>query len=480
MSVRALLSAGALITAGMLAGRLLGLLREMLLAAQFGIGHEADLAVALLLLPDFVTNLFIGSAASAALIPALAARDEERAQALLWQALAVSLAAFSVLALVLLVCVPFTPKPAFFLTILSLPLTAATAIITAWLQYRGRFLVPAFANAIFNSMILLALWLFPQGLVWLATGIAAGALLRLGTHALAFRRSGSVRPPRLTPWEVRAPLLRAYAATAGTGIFTLLPHYAPYATIALAAGSVAAFNYAFKLMLLPAILGQTVVQMALLPFLVRLRKNADAEAMKTSYGMALQCGWIFSFVACLSLSLVAEPLAEVCFGHGKMTADGIARVATLFTVGVWAMPPMVLAAVWQQILYASERTLAPLAASAAQALCVAPLCWAGQTLFGTQGVVFAFVLVQILPVVLLARHGYKSGLGRACWPSTACLAMTLASLAAFLPLAGVVMQLDLPPIAAVLAAGVVGLAALLVGFAASPPVRQWVRNMRRA
>src|SRR5690606_35972856 len=79
---------------------------------------------------------------------------------------------------------------ALLIALCSLPLTAATAVVTAWLQHRGRFLVPAFANAIFNSIILLTLWLAPAGLVMLASGIIAAALLRLLAHLLAFRRGG--------------------------------------------------------------------------------------------------------------------------------------------------------------------------------------------------------------------------------------------------------------------------------------------------
>ena len=90
--LRALLAAGSLVTIGMLTGRLLGLLREMTLAAQFGTGPKADMAVALLLIPDVITTTFVGLVVGAALIPAFTERSAERARALFWQVLLLTVA----------------------------------------------------------------------------------------------------------------------------------------------------------------------------------------------------------------------------------------------------------------------------------------------------------------------------------------------------------------------------------------------------
>src|SRR4051812_21386288 len=102
MNLKTLFTAGMLITVGMLTGRLLGLLREMLLAAQFGVGPQADIAIALLIIPDFITNALIGSAVSAALIPAFAARDHDKAVIVFLQAMLVSVMVFTLVALVVL------------------------------------------------------------------------------------------------------------------------------------------------------------------------------------------------------------------------------------------------------------------------------------------------------------------------------------------------------------------------------------------
>src|ERR1700728_2596751 len=104
MSLRSLINAGALMTTGMMIGRVLGLLREMLLASRFGIGEQADMAIAFLIIPDFIGAALIGSAASAALVPAFFAREREDAVALFWQVMMISVAAFVIIALAILLC----------------------------------------------------------------------------------------------------------------------------------------------------------------------------------------------------------------------------------------------------------------------------------------------------------------------------------------------------------------------------------------
>ncbi len=477
MTWRGLVKVGGLIATGMIAGRLLGLMREMLLAARFGTGQEADLAVGLLLIPDFIVNLFIATAASAALVPAFAARDEERARVLLWQALVASMLAFTVLALLIFLLFPFTQHAgAFVLALSSLPLTAATSVITAYLQYRSRFLVPAFANVIFNSIVILTLWLLPPALPVLGGGILIGATLRLVAHAGALPR-GSLRGHQ-APWEIDIPLLKTYAAAVASGMFGLLPQYVPYALIALAGGSVAAFNYAFKLVLLPAILGQAVLQLVLLPWFARLQQ-ADRADMGGAQTLVRQLTWIISFTACLSLSLAAYPLAQLCFGYGRMIEADIAHVAELFAIGVWAMPGILLTTVWQQMFYAAALPRPPLKASTWQAALVIPLCWIGQMLFDTHGVLVAFVLVQTLPIVLLAREGYKRGVIRWGWPSVYA-SMALVALAVFLPSAWLLEDATLPAGVAVLLAGVIGVVSLGAGLAVHAPIRQWgMQRLRR-
>src|SRR5687768_10821234 len=94
---RSLLRAGAVVGAGVFAGRLAGLGRELVLANRLGAGREADLAVYALTLPDVFTNLLIAGAIGAALVPEFTAAPGS-ARGLFARASAASIAAFGLLA----------------------------------------------------------------------------------------------------------------------------------------------------------------------------------------------------------------------------------------------------------------------------------------------------------------------------------------------------------------------------------------------
>src|SRR5690606_9161989 len=140
-----------------------------------------------------------------------------------------------------------------------------------------------------------------------------------------------------------------YAQTASTGILGLLPQYVPYGVVAAMASGLALFSYAFKLVIFPAALGQTIIQLVLLPWFVRRKEEAGAAQQ---YSLALQAAWIFAFSLALPVSMAGYDLAALCFRYGEMTAGDVSRIGHLLSIGIWAAPGMLLAAVWQQMLYA--------------------------------------------------------------------------------------------------------------------------------
>ena len=477
MTLRSLFTAGALVTFGMLVGRILGLLRETLLAKTFGTSELADMAIMLLLIPDVITLALLGGTASATLVPAFSARNRENALALMWQSLVVSLVVFTTMALLLFANEEF--NHAFITThisgalcllfLTSLPLTALTSILTAWLQYRGRFTVIAFANAIFNGVVILALLFMPTQLPVLSVAIMVATLVRFFAHAYSYYRAEGAFPKvAWRPWQIDKALFKHYAATAGTGFLNMVPQYTPYLILAAAGGGVAIFNYAFKLMMMPAILGQGVIQMVLLPWLVHLRGEGSDHHATT-----LQCTWMVSLAMCLSLMLASHDVVVLCFGYGKMTADDVDVVATLFAIGVWALPCMLLTSVWQQIMYARSNAKTPLLANTLLAAAVVPACALGKWAFGLKGLAVMFVCAQIVPLGWMAYVGYRLGILSCYRPSWANGKITLMVVALWVPLAVVYHSLALPAVAGLLLAGVMGAVLLAAGLAFNAPVRAW-------
>ena len=471
MHLRAILSAGALVGLGVLFSRVLGLLREMLLAGHFGVGHEADTAILLLLIPDFITSALAGSAVSATFVPLFTKRTPESAKQVFWQALALSLGVFSLLALLLSLYAG--GEGAFFIVFATLPLTAATAILIAYLQYLGRFRVPAFANAIFNGVIILGLWFLPAGIAMLSVSIFCAVMVRMLAHFYAaWRGEGGFLPANWQPWQINKVIMKIYITTMATDMCNLMPQFAPYYVIATSSGGLAIFNYAFRLSVMPAMIGYNIVQMVLLPWFSKLlHENGNSDA---TYRLTLQSVWAFSLAVCLSLMMARHEAAELCFGYGKMTPADIDRIAHLFALGVWSMFPVVFTCIWLQILYAHGKPRMPFYASIMQALVVLPLCWIGQALMGLEGVMLAYASLQIISVALLSYAGYKQGIIARYRPSIVYGQMTFLASIVWCPLAWLYYSIASIALLKMLLAIMIGAVILVVALYPCAPVRNWL------
>ena len=74
MSIKltSILSTSLVLAATLLIGRVFGLLRETLLAMNFGISNTSDIAILMMTLPDFLVGILLAGGLSSALIPELA------------------------------------------------------------------------------------------------------------------------------------------------------------------------------------------------------------------------------------------------------------------------------------------------------------------------------------------------------------------------------------------------------------------------
>ncbi|MEM6467324.1 MAG: lipid II flippase MurJ, partial [Pseudomonadota bacterium] len=190
-------------------GRLSGLVREMVLAARFGVSDQADLAITLLTLPDILVGALLVGGFGAALVPAFRLMGPDAPillrRVLLWVG-AVFLGLAGLVALfpgvVLSLLSPSTPfmflrTAAFYLqiTALAIPLTALAGVLLAYANARERFFAPGLGTLVFNLSVVGALLILAQGTIafWpVVAGILLGALLRLGLLATITRRAQSV------------------------------------------------------------------------------------------------------------------------------------------------------------------------------------------------------------------------------------------------------------------------------------------------
>ncbi len=400
-----LLRASLALSLVILIGRVAGFLREAVLAAKAGVSVEADLAVILLTLPDFLVGLLLAGGFSAALVPAFRTAPAEERERLRDRALVAAALGFGAIAAAValrpqLVIAVFAPgmalesweplAPYVRLIALGLPIAAVTGVLAAWLNAGGRFAAAGLGTLYYNAVLIIVLLLLfsgPGAFGALAVGIVAALAIRLLALRLAVRRAtfpaGEGQPV--------APGLAgrfALGATA-TGIAILSPVLFRTLISVQGAGQLAAFNYAAKLFELPAgILIAPVVTVALTLFSDAYRRgDTDNSAFdRAAAALLVVTG------ATLVVGLVqGDPIARLIFLRGEMTIAGMNIVSANARMMFLALPAYALAALAGAALNAQGRPGATLTAAL-----VALLCGAGLAITGPSLVLPGFILFHVL------------------------------------------------------------------------------------
>ncbi|MHB9092883.1 MAG: murein biosynthesis integral membrane protein MurJ [Chloroflexota bacterium] len=465
-------SAAVLITLGSAASRLLGLVREQVIAALFGRTAITDAFVTAITVPTMLYDLVVGGAVSAALIPVFsgyAAADDRAAltrivsSVLTLTALVLALAvailwlfADQVISLLGIGLSPEYRDLSVSLVRLALPAViflGLSGVVTAVLYARQVFTYPAFCVAAYNaSIIAAALVLAPQlGAASLAIGALMGAFLQVAVQVPGLRGMGLRLMLDLRHPGVRR-ILGLYAPVAlglvvsqvGIGIDRNLASRA-------GEGAMAAMRFATTLVQLPLGLVVTAAAYSTLPSLSRFANAAEGEngegdaragasaAYVATLVMGIRFSLFFILPALVGLAVLREPLVALIFQHGVFDAGDTRQTAWIL---LFYLPQLPFVAVDQLLIfafYARKNTLTPMLVGVlgvgvylgAGISLLGPMQAAGLALANTvQHTVHATVLF-----VLLARS--VEGLGsRALWLPLARLALAALALGVTLVLAG--------------------------------------------
>ena len=293
--------------------RILGFIRDVLIAAVLGAGPVADAFFVAFRVPNLFRRLFAEGAFDAAFIPLFAKRfhgegGEEGARAFAEQALAgltLALVAFTLLGelvmpwLMLLLAPGFADDPAKFdlavlLARIALPFLLCMSLVALYsgvLNALGRFAVAAFAPSLLNVVLILVLLTLialgdvdqSKAAVALAWGIAASGVLQVIVVAVASAKSRMCLAFRLQRLDADIRRLLALAApgviAGGMNQITIVLN-----TIiaSLQDRVVSWLYYADRLFQLPLGVIGVAVGVVLLPELSRRLRSGDHQAAMDS------------------------------------------------------------------------------------------------------------------------------------------------------------------------------------------------------
>ncbi len=343
--------AAGLIGLGNIISRILGLVREMVIAAEFGTGALTAAFTIASQVPIAVYDLLIGGMLSSALVPVFSEyttlKDNNRS---LWQLVSLVLVIVTfILSLVTLLIILFAP----YVTVLfaggydaqaQANVTALIRIISPSIIFLGvsgalmgllyslkRFTFPAFATAIFNLGIIIGALLISRlfegdaRIVGLTLGLVLGSALQfllllpdLRDFNPAFRLSMRAvwhHPGLRQITKLYIPVaLSVVIANIGIVIDRNL------ASNTNVIQTIPWMRNATTLIQFPLGLVAAAISLAVLPSLSRLSALQDLDGYRDTLQMGLRMVLLLIVPAAVGLFILAEPIVRLVFERGEFVA----------------------------------------------------------------------------------------------------------------------------------------------------------------
>lgn len=412
------------------ASRVLGYLRQALIAAAFGAGGQADVFHALFQVPNSMRRLLAEGAFSAALVPALARERTPQAQVeLVRSAFALQLAvSVPVIGLAVLAAAPITrvlfafPEPeqmagAAGLFRVMMPyaaLTGGAAVLMGGLHARGVFVVPALAPLLFSAGMIASILALarPLGIYAAGVGVIAGGLLQLLFQAPSFLRRGYRMAPRLRFDDRVRSIVRAWGpAVASALVFTVMQAVAYRLASGLADGSASALSNAVFFYQLPlGVLSVSVVTAAFPRLAALAAAGRQAELrQRTTDGLVTLAALLTP--PAVAFLLLGGAVVHAGLQRGRFDAEATALTAAVLRGFALGLPSVGIFTFLQRLCYAVDEPGRALRAALAVGVIDVGLSLWWQRTLGVTGLAFANSAAFTAGALLLALPSR-----RVAWP----------------------------------------------------------------
>lgn len=377
--------AAGIVMAATLLSRLLGMVRDIVIAHQLGAGVETDAYYAAFKIPDLLMYLIAGGALSSTFIPVfkeyLHTGKERRA----WETFSVVATATVVLATAfVLLAEAFTPwfvrllNPGYDAArvALAVPLTRIVlpaqiffmlgGLLMGTLNARGQFLIPALGPSIYNlgiifgAVVLLPHGLGLPGLMW---GALLGAFLGnlalqvvwVGRTGIRYRPSLQVlHPGAIKVWKMMGPILLGVSLPNVDQIINSL-----FASELPQIGSQSALQFAVRIMLIPIGVFAQALGIAILPTMAGQAAAGQRRAFKSTINQALRTILFVTVPVSALLFLLSEPIVTFLLQSGRFGHMGTLMTGSalrFYALGIFAWSAQ---AVLTRSFYALQDTRTP-------------------------------------------------------------------------------------------------------------------------
>lgn len=330
-----------------LCSRILGLLRDIVIARLFGVYVYAQAFVVAFKLPNLFRDLLGEGAANAAFVPVFSEYSVKHKKEEFWELanvllnlllviltlLTVSGVLFSPL-LVRLIAPGFVADPkkletTILLTRILFPyilLISLAAYSTAILNSLKHFSVPAFSPCLLNISIITFALLFGEGIKGLSLGVLAGGVFQLAVQIPVLYRKG-FRPAYFLK-RFRHPAAKVIGKLMLPRLFSSsiyqLNNFVDSIFGSLAfivgEGGVAGLYFAYRLIQFPLGIFSNALSQAILPTFSTQALEETQERIKHTLSFGLRVTFFVMLPASVGLMVLAHPLISILFGGGRFDA----------------------------------------------------------------------------------------------------------------------------------------------------------------
>lgn len=374
----------ALLTVGSwtMLSRVLGLARDVLMAALLGAGPVAQAFLIAFSLPNMFRRFFAEGAFNLAFVPMFAKKFEagEDAESFgrdAFSGLAAVLIGFTLIGqlampwLVFAMASGFVGDERFDLAVLygriAFPyilLISLAALLSGVLNATGRFALAAAAPILMNVVMILFLlagWIAQGDIgLWQIWSVPVAGVAQLALVWWGAARAGLMlkpRRPRLTPELRRLAAIAGPAVLAGGVVQVNL--LVGRQVGSFFDGAVAWLSYADRLYQLPLGVVGAAIGVVLLPDLSRRLRAGDAAGGRDALNRAAEFTLALALPAAVALVLIPGPIVSVLFARGAFGPADAAATALAVAVYGAGLPAFVLQKVISPAYYARENTRAP-------------------------------------------------------------------------------------------------------------------------
>ena len=419
------------VSTGTLASRLLGFLRDSLVAALLGAGGIADAFLTAFQLVNVTRRLLAEGGLNAALVPAwLCVRDTGGAVAaaafagrVLGTITAALIAATVLLALlmpfVIAALAPgFAGRETLQLAVddarLMLPYLAFAGPVTVMMALsnaQGRFAITAFSPLLFNIALISVMALL---LAWRQDAVHAAQILSatvgiaglLQLSVLVLRRGDMIATPLRISFDAE---IRGFLGKAIPGmIASSAPQLLMVAGAIVASTSPSAVSWLYfanRLVELPLGIVGVAMGTVLIPQMTRAVRGGDRAAVAQAESRGLELAVGLALPAMLGLIVLSEPVVRMLFEHGAFTpADTTATAQALMWLAL-GLPANVLVKALSPAFFAREDTLTPLLATLKGVVFAIVLSVLLGHWFGAQGIAASLAIGAWSTAFTLIRRG---------------------------------------------------------------------------